>query len=73
MRFVKKLHWVCFLLIPIALATGFFSKEHGLDVNIYDTYYVVSCFTLSVIMSVVLGVISVFYWGVIVLCFKSHK
>lgn len=50
------------LLIPIILFIGFLKRKETLDVNIHATYYVINNLNLSVLISTLLGVISLGYY-----------
>ena len=50
--------------IPFLLLLGFLQRESTLDVNIHDTYYIISYFHLAVALSLVFSLYTLEYWSI---------
>lgn len=63
---MKKLFLKPYLLfwlpIPVLLIIGAVSGDKMLDFSIYDTYYVISGFHYSILLSVLFGILGLGYW-----------
>lgn len=57
-----KPHLIFLLAIPILLLTGYLSGDTTLDINIHDTYYVIKYMQLTVLVSILFGLIGMIYW-----------
>ncbi|WP_338378230.1 hypothetical protein [uncultured Flavobacterium sp.] len=59
---IEKTYVPFLILIPIILIMGFLNRKETLDINVHDTYYVINNFHLAIILSTVLGIISLGYF-----------
>lgn len=51
----KKSHLLLWCSIPLILLFGFLSKIPSFDINFKDTYYVIDPFSISILLSIFLG------------------
>lgn len=58
----KKPHLIFLLSIPIIILIGFMSEDAVLDINVHDTYYVIAYFHLTILISILFGIIGIGYW-----------
>ena len=59
---INKPHLIFLLAIPIIILAGILSGESTMDFNVHDTYYVISYFHLTVLISILFGIIGIGYW-----------
>lgn len=59
---VNKPHLIFLLAIPIIMLIGIFSGDTTLDINVHDTYYVIAYFYLTILISILFGIIGIGYW-----------
>ena len=52
------------MVVPILLVVGLISGDSLLDINVHDTFYVISHRHLTLLFSVIFGVIGLGYWSV---------
>ena len=52
------------MVVPILLVVGLISRDLLLDINVHDTFYVISHRHLTLLFSVIFGVIGLGYWSV---------
>jgi heme/copper-type cytochrome/quinol oxidase subunit 1 len=57
-----KPHLIFFITIPIIMLIGILSGDSVLDINVHDTYYVITHFHLAILISILFGIIGVGYW-----------
>jgi heme/copper-type cytochrome/quinol oxidase subunit 1 len=74
MEYIQKNPYFIFLtLIVIFLAIGFLNAEETLDINIHDTYYVISYLHFAVLLSVIYTFLAILYFALIKLNFPLIK
>lgn len=61
-KLIQKPYLIFTLVIPIALLIGIIYGKDELDINVHDTYYVISYFHLSIIVSILFGILLLGYW-----------
>jgi len=61
-RIINKPHLIFLLSIPIIMIIGFISGEAVLDINVHDTYYVITYIHLTTLISILFGIIGLGYW-----------
>ena len=61
-QIIQKPHLIFFLSIPIIILTGLLSGESTLDINIHDTYFIISYLDISILISIVFAIIGFGYW-----------
>lgn len=60
---MTKIAYKLFLIvIPFLLLFGFLNREDTLDINIHDTYYIISCLHTAVLLSLLFGIYAWGYW-----------
>ncbi|MBL1219203.1 MAG: hypothetical protein D8M59_17130 [Planctomycetes bacterium] len=68
-RIIEKPHLIFFVAIPIIILLGIFSGENLLDINLHDTYYIISFVEISYLISLLFLFIGLCYWVI----FKFNK
>ena len=63
-KLIDKVHLLFFMVVPILLVVGLISRDSLLDINVHDTFYVISHRHLTLLFSVIFGVIGLGYWSV---------
>lgn len=58
----EKPYLIFWLIIPIVIIIGYINFHNVIDVNIHDTYYIINYFHLTIIISLVLGIIGLIYF-----------
>jgi heme/copper-type cytochrome/quinol oxidase subunit 1 len=61
-KIIEKPHLIFFILSPILFLVGCFSKKNNFDINIHDTYYVVEHGLVSIVISLLFGIIGFGYY-----------
>ena len=61
-KLIDKPHLPFLIAIPIIILIGIFSGDTILDINVHDTYYVISYLHLSIIISILFVIIGIGYW-----------
>jgi cytochrome c oxidase subunit 1 len=61
-QLIKKSYLLFFLAVPIVLLIGFLGGEAILDINILDTYYLITYRHLAILISILLVIIGMGYW-----------
>ncbi len=61
-KILKKPFILFWIIIPLIIILGHSKKDHTLDFNVHDTYYVVSQYHVSIIFSKFLGIIGLLYF-----------
>ncbi|WP_298312124.1 cbb3-type cytochrome c oxidase subunit I [uncultured Aquimarina sp.] len=61
-KLIQKPHLIFLFSIPIILLIGIVSWDATLDINIHDTYFVIAYFHLSILISILFGIIGTGYW-----------
>lgn len=70
MNYIQRKPYVLFLvLIVILLSFGFYRGDETLDINIYDTYYIISWKFLMILISSIYGLLTLIYFSLIKLNF----
>lgn len=59
---IQKPHLIFLFAIPIILFFGIVNWSTTVDINIHDTYYVIAYFHLSILISLLFGIIGIGYW-----------
>ncbi|KAF2326174.1 MAG: hypothetical protein REI96_07415 [Flavobacterium nitrogenifigens] len=71
MNYIKKKPYVLFLaLIVILLGFGFYKGNEILDINIHDTYFVISWKHLMILISIIYGLLALTYFSILKLNFS---
>lgn len=65
----KKPYFIFIALIVIFLTVGFFNPKKDLDINIHDTYFVISYLYFAVLLSVIYTFLAIIYFVVLKLKF----
>ncbi len=61
-KLIEKPHLFFLLAIPIILLIGVLRADAVLDINIHDTYYVISYMHFAILVSILFGIIGIGYW-----------
>ncbi|UII75158.1 cbb3-type cytochrome c oxidase subunit I [Flagellimonas sp. HMM57] len=61
-KLIEKPHLIFLLAIPIILLTGILSGDAILDINVHDTYYVITYLHFAILISTFFGIIGIGYW-----------
>jgi len=61
-RLIEKPYLLFILSIPIILFSGFLIGDETININIYDTYYVIEYIHLTTLISILFGIIGLGYW-----------
>ena len=61
-KLIEKPHFIFLVSIPIIMLMGIFNKATVLDINISDTYYVIDYLYLTILISMLFGLIGIGYW-----------
>ncbi|MFT6938397.1 MAG: cytochrome c oxidase subunit 1 [Saprospiraceae bacterium] len=59
---IEKPHLIFLLVIPIILLIGFLSGDATLVINVHYTYYVFKYIHLTMLISILFGIIGIGYW-----------
>ncbi len=59
---INKPHLIFLLAIPIIMLIGILNGDAVLDINVHDTYYVISHFHIATLISILFGIIGIGYW-----------
>ncbi len=62
MKVIRQPYLVFFGVIPILLLVGVLNRDFIVDINVHDTYYVISCYHLSMLHSIIFALIGLGYW-----------
>jgi heme/copper-type cytochrome/quinol oxidase subunit 1 len=74
MEYIQKNPYFIFLiLIVMLLGIGFLNSKETLDINIHDTYYVISYLHFAVLLSVIYTFLAILYFALIKLNFPLIK
>jgi heme/copper-type cytochrome/quinol oxidase subunit 1 len=57
-----KPYLIFWLSIPIIILIGFLSGTEPLDINLHDTYYVIEHGFISILISIIFGILGFGYW-----------
>jgi heme/copper-type cytochrome/quinol oxidase subunit 1 len=57
-----KIHYLFWLVSLIILLIGLYDMDETLDINVHDTYFVISHFDIAVILSIVYFIYGFGYW-----------
>ena len=60
--FTNKPYLIFWISIPIIILIGFLSGTEPLDINLHDTYYVIEHGVISILISIIFGIIGLGYW-----------
>lgn len=61
---IEKPHLIFFIAIPFIILVGFLNRDTATDINLHDTYYVISHFNIALLIAIVIGILGIGYWGV---------
>jgi heme/copper-type cytochrome/quinol oxidase subunit 1 len=61
-RLIKKPHLIFLFTIPILMIKGVLCDDAQLDINVHDTYFVITHFHLTILISILFGIIGIGYW-----------
>ncbi|MFD2541339.1 hypothetical protein ACFSSB_03345 [Lacinutrix gracilariae] len=59
---INKPHLIFLLSIPIIILFGILDRNEMLDINVHDTYFVFSQIDLTILISILFGIIGIGYW-----------
>ncbi|OAD46255.1 hypothetical protein LPB303_03500 [Polaribacter atrinae] len=59
---INKPHLIFLLSIPIIILFGILNRNEMLDINVHDTYFVFSQIDLTILISILFGIIGIGYW-----------
>lgn len=59
---VNKPHLIFLLAIPITMLIGILSGDAVMDINVHDTYYIIAYLHLTMLISILFGIIGIGYW-----------
>ncbi|KJD33296.1 hypothetical protein PK35_05410 [Tamlana nanhaiensis] len=63
MKFLSnKPHLIFLIAIPVLLLVGILSEDASLNINVHDTYFVISFYHLSKLTAILFGIIGFGYW-----------
>jgi heme/copper-type cytochrome/quinol oxidase subunit 1 len=61
---LEKAYIILWIIIPVILIFGLINSEKTIDVNIYDTYYVVNTFHFAIFLSTYFTILGLVYFGI---------
>jgi|SRR5690606_8743235 len=61
-KLIEKPHLIFLLAIPITIMIGMLREDEVLDINVHDTYFVIAHSHLSMLISILFGIIGMVYW-----------
>ena len=61
-RLTNKPHLIFLLSIPIIILFGILHRNEMLDINVHDTYFVISQIDFTILISILFGIIGLGYW-----------
>ena len=61
-KLIENPYLIFLLSIPLIMLIGILSGEADLDINVHDTYYVISYLHLAILISILFAIISIGYW-----------
>jgi len=64
-RIAQKPYLIFWILIPIVILIGFLNKEKTFHLNIHASYYIISQLWISVLISLLFGLIGIGYYLII--------
>ena len=64
-KLINKPHIIFAICVPIIFLLSILVQNDTLDVNIHDTYYVISNFHVSILLTLLLSLIAFGYWMMI--------
>ncbi|UPZ15814.1 hypothetical protein [Flavobacterium humidisoli] len=71
MNYIQNKPYFVFLgLIIVLLLYGFYKGDQIVDINIYDTYYIISWKFLMILISVIYGLLALTYFSILKLNFS---
>ncbi|WP_264553655.1 hypothetical protein [Flavobacterium sp. N2038] len=64
MKYIKNKPYILFLaVIIIVLSFGFYKGSEDIDINIHDTYIIISYKHLAILLSLIYGLFALLYFG----------
>ena len=72
-RITNKPHLIFLLSIPVLIIMGILSRNEMLDVNVHDIYWLYSQIDLTIVISILFGVIGLGYWIIVKTNRKLYK
>jgi len=61
-KLVEKPYLIFLLAIPMIMLVGILSGDAVLDLNVHDTYFVIAYLHLTMLISILFGIIGIGYW-----------
>ena len=61
-HFTQKPYLFFLISVPILLFIGILNGDALLDINVHDTYFIISYFHLTILISFLFGIIGIAYW-----------
>lgn len=58
----KKLHYIFWISVPFIILTGLLRHGISVDINFYDTYYIIDFPLITYVISMVFFIIGLGYW-----------
>lgn len=59
---IEKPHLIFLLAVPITIMIGMLREDEVLDINVHDTYFVIAHSHLSMLISILFGIVGMVYW-----------
>ena len=59
---IDKPHIIYLLTIPIIMLIGILSRDVVLDINVHDSYFVITYLHFAILLSMLFGIIGIGYW-----------
>lgn len=60
-KLIEKPHLIFLLAVPITMTIGMLRGDEVLDINVHDTYFVIAHLHLTILMSILFGIIGMGY------------
>ncbi|MGB5480880.1 MAG: hypothetical protein WBM91_07370 [Eudoraea sp.] len=61
-KLIEKPYLIFLLAIPVIMLIGILSGDAVLDINVHDTYYLIAWNQLTLMSSIIFGIIGIGYW-----------
>ena len=59
---IQKPHFIFLIAIPIVLLIGRWTRNDMMDINVHDTYFIISYVDLEILISSIFGIFALGYW-----------
>lgn len=74
MKYIQAKPYILFLaLLAVLLSFGFYRGDEALDINIHDTYFVISWKHLMILISLIFGILALIYFLLVKFKFRLIK